>query len=46
MEDFAAYQMQIRIALEQPEQAIEKYESFWDKMLRGFEMSPTERKVV
>ncbi|MCI9135610.1 MAG: hypothetical protein HFI31_15710 [Lachnospiraceae bacterium] len=28
------------------EQAIEKYESFWDKMLRGFEMSPTERKVV
>lgn len=43
MEDFTVYRMQALIALGQPEQAIEKYESFRDKMLREFELAPTER---
>lgn len=43
IEDFTAYQMQALIALGQPEQAIEKYEVFRDRMLQEFEMPPTER---
>lgn len=43
IEDFTAYQMQALIALGQPEQAIEKYDAFRDRMLQEFEMPPTER---
>ncbi len=43
VEDFTVYRMQALIALGQPEQAIEKYQIFRDKMLRELEMPPTER---
>ncbi len=43
IEDFTAYQMQALIALGQPEQAVEKYEAFRDKMLQEYDMPPTER---
>ncbi len=43
MEDFVVYQMRALIAMGQPEQAIEKYEIFRDRILRELEISPTER---
>lgn len=43
IEDFTAYQMQALIALGQPEQAMEKYEIFRERLLQEFEMPPTER---
>lgn len=43
IEDFTAYQMQALIALGQPEQAVEKYEAFRDRMLQEYDMPPTER---
>ncbi len=43
IEDFTAYQMQALIALGQPEQAMEKYDAFRDRMLQEFEMPPTDR---
>ncbi len=42
-EDFIIYQMRALIALGQPEQAIEKYEAFRDKMHREFGISPANR---
>lgn len=42
-EDFTAYAMQAFIALGQPGQAIERYESFRDRLLEEYEMLPTER---
>lgn len=43
IEEFTAYQMQAFIAMGQPEQAIEKYETFRRRMLKEFGMPPTER---
>lgn len=43
MEDFTIYQMRALIALGQPEQAIETYESFREKMLEEFEIIPSEQ---
>lgn len=43
IEDFTVYQMQAFIALGQPEQAVERYEIFRERMLQEFEMPPTER---
>ena len=43
MEEFTAYQMQAFVAMGQPEQAIERYETFRKRMLRELEMLPTER---
>ena len=43
IEDFTAYQMQALIALGQPEQAVEKYEAFRDRMLQEYDIPPTER---
>lgn len=41
MEDFTVYQMRALIALGQPEQAIEIYEAFREKMLQEFELIPS-----
>lgn len=43
MEDFTIYQMRALIALEQPEQAIEIFEAFRDKMLQEFEIIPSDQ---
>lgn len=43
IEDFTAYQMQALIALGKAGQAVEKYESFRDRMLQEYGMPPTER---
>ncbi len=43
IEDFTAYQMQALIAMGKAEQAVEKYESFRDRMLQEYGMPPTER---
>lgn len=43
MEDFVVYQMRALIAMGQPEQAIEKYETFRDRILRELEIPPTDR---
>lgn len=43
VEDFIVYQMQALIALGQPDQAVEKYEAFRDKMLQEYDIPPTER---
>lgn len=42
-EDFTAYHMQALIALGQPGQAVERYQTFRNKMLEEYEMPPTER---
>ena len=41
IEDFTIYQIRALIALGQPEQAIEKYETFRDKILKEYEMMPS-----
>lgn len=43
MEEFTAYQMRALIAMGQPEQAIETYEAFREKMLQEFEIIPSEQ---
>lgn len=43
IEDFTIYQMRALIALGQPEQAIEIYEAFREKMLQEFEIIPSEQ---
>lgn len=43
IEDFTAYQMQALIAMGKAEQAMEKYESFRDRMLQEYGIPPTER---
>lgn len=43
MEDFTIYQMRALIALGQPEQAIETYEAFREKMLQEFEIIPSDQ---
>lgn len=43
MEDFTAYQMRAMLALGQPEQAIEKYEAFRERMLQEFEVIPSRQ---
>ena len=43
IEDFTAYQMQAFIAMGQPDQAIERYETFGKRMLEEFGMPPTDR---
>lgn len=43
MEDFTAYQMQALLALGQPEQAIEKYEVFRERMIQEFEVIPSHQ---
>lgn len=43
VEEFTVYQMQAFIAMGQPEQAVERYEVFRKRMLKEFEMPPTER---
>lgn len=43
MEDFTVYQMRALIALGQPEQAIEIYEAFREKMLQEFEIVPSDQ---
>lgn len=43
MEEFTAYQMQAFIAMGQPEQAIERYEAYREKVFKELEMPPTER---
>ncbi len=42
-EDFTVYHMQALIALGQPGQAVERYQTFREKMLEEYEMPPTER---
>lgn len=42
VEDFVVYQMQALIVLGQPEQAIEKYELFRDRMLEEFQTEPSK----
>lgn len=42
MEEFTAYQMKTLIALGQPEQAVEKYRIFRERLLQEYEMLPTE----
>lgn len=42
VEDFVVYQMQALIVLGQPEQAIEKYEIFRDRMLEEFQTEPSK----
>lgn len=42
MEEFTVYQMRALIALGQPEQAMETYEAFREKMLQEFEILPSE----
>lgn len=43
MEEFIIYQMRALIALGQPEQAIEAYEAFREKILQEFEIIPSEQ---
>ncbi len=43
IEEFTACQMRAFIAMGQPEQAVEQYETFKGKMLKEFGMPPTER---
>lgn len=43
MEDFTVYQMRALIALGQPEQAIEVYEVFRERMLQEFEIVPSDQ---
>ncbi len=43
MEDFTIYQMRALIALGQPEQAIETYEAFRERMLEEFEIIPSDQ---
>lgn len=42
VEDFIVYQMQALIVLGQPEQAVEKYEFFRDRMLEEFQTEPSK----
>ena len=42
MEEFTVYQMRALIALGQPEQAMETYEAFREKMFQEFEILPSE----
>lgn len=43
VEDFIIYQMRALMALGQPEQAVEKYKTFQEKMLWEYEMPPPGR---
>lgn len=43
IEEFTAYQMKALIALGQPEQAVEKYRIFRERLLQEYEMLPTEK---
>lgn len=43
MEEFTIYQMRALIALGQPEQAIETYEAFREKMIQEFEIIPSDQ---
>ncbi|MDE6959782.1 MAG: hypothetical protein K2P27_02860 [Lachnospiraceae bacterium] len=43
VEDFTFCQMQALIALNQPEQAVEKYENFRNRMLEEFQIEPSDR---
>ncbi len=43
IEEFTACQMRAFIAMGQPEQAIERYESFKERMIKEFGMPPSER---
>ncbi len=43
VEDFTFCQMQALIALNQPEQAVEKYENFRNRMLEEFQIEPSGR---
>ena len=42
MEEFTAYQMKALIALGQPEQAVEKYTAFRERLLQEYDMLPGE----